>query len=139
MKVRMKTIYAGPAGNAQPGQTLDCDDETGQALIDGGYAEAIEVAVPDLTPEDAVMSWLMGLTVRTLKGIAAEMDVELDKEALKTAIAEALVEAGVLVPKEDDEDDPEDGKDQAESASVGGGETAADTDKPQPRQRTPPA
>lgn len=138
MKVRMKTILAGPAGNAQPGQVVEVGAEMGQALMDAGFAEAIEVAVPELTAEGAVMSWLMGLTVKQLKGVAAEMNVELDDRPRKADIAEALARAGVALPQEG-EDDPEDGKPQVETASLGAGETAANTEQPQPRRRTPAA
>lgn len=39
MKVKLKTIYSGPEGTYQPGETPDLKD--GQDLIDGGYAETV--------------------------------------------------------------------------------------------------
>ena len=39
IKVRMKTIYAGPEGTCQPGKEIDLDKEEAQSLVKGGYAE----------------------------------------------------------------------------------------------------
>jgi hypothetical protein len=43
MKVRLKTVMAGPAGTFKPGQVVE--DETGD-LVNGGYAEPIEIPEP---------------------------------------------------------------------------------------------
>lgn len=48
MNVRMKTIVAGPDFTAGPGQVINVPTEQAQALIDGGYAEA----VPDVVVEE---------------------------------------------------------------------------------------
>lgn len=39
LKVRMKTIYAGPEGTCQPGKTIDLEKEEAQSLVKAGYAE----------------------------------------------------------------------------------------------------
>lgn len=44
MKIRMKTLYAGPDGTIQPGQIGDLPSETAEVLIEGGYAEHPEAA-----------------------------------------------------------------------------------------------
>lgn len=46
MKIRMKTLMAGPGGVAFPGQIVDVPPETGRLLIEGGYAEAVERVRP---------------------------------------------------------------------------------------------
>ncbi len=57
MKIRIRTIVAGPNGNFQPGDEPDVDDDFGKSLIDGGYAElAVEAEeepekVEDLGPD----------------------------------------------------------------------------------------
>ena len=43
MKVRYKTLSAGPDGVVRVGDVRDVDDRTGTALISGGYAEAVGV------------------------------------------------------------------------------------------------
>lgn len=40
MKVKLRTLYCGPRGSFQPGQTVDFDEASAQALIAGGYGEA---------------------------------------------------------------------------------------------------
>lgn len=39
MKVKLKTVYAGPRGNCGPGAVIDLPDKEAQGLIDGEYAE----------------------------------------------------------------------------------------------------
>lgn len=51
MQVQLKTIYAGPTGVRQPGDTIEVSDAEGQALVDGKYA----VAVPDAVPAGVEM------------------------------------------------------------------------------------
>lgn len=42
MQVKMKTILSGPAGNAQPGETINVSDEVGASLVAGGYADEVQ-------------------------------------------------------------------------------------------------
>jgi len=42
MKVKIKTLLAGPGGIIQPGQIADVDPEQAVALIAGGFAVAVE-------------------------------------------------------------------------------------------------
>jgi hypothetical protein len=42
MKVKMRTLAAGPDGLYQPGQEIDLPAKQARALIEGGYAEAVE-------------------------------------------------------------------------------------------------
>ena len=51
MRVRLKTLYAGPSGVTHPGQIVDLPAAEAVALLNGGYADAvdappIETAVP---------------------------------------------------------------------------------------------
>ena len=50
MKVRMRTIYAGPAGTARPGAVIELELAEAEALIASGYASAAPV---DEVPESA--------------------------------------------------------------------------------------
>lgn len=49
MKIKMRTHYAGPAGNFPPGSVRECEDREAEALVDGGYAELVldEVSEPE--------------------------------------------------------------------------------------------
>lgn len=57
MKIRMKTLAAGPDGILSPGQEVDLPADKARALIEGGYAEAVskvrETAAVE-PPEQAV-------------------------------------------------------------------------------------
>lgn len=44
MKVKFKTIDAGPAGVRQPGSVVEVSEAEGKALLEGGYAELVEPA-----------------------------------------------------------------------------------------------
>lgn len=46
MKVKLRTLYCGPRGSFQPGQTVDFDEASAKELIAGGYGEAIGSAAP---------------------------------------------------------------------------------------------
>jgi len=58
MKVKMKTLAAGPDGVYPPGIEVDLPHKQAMALIEGGYAEAVgqvrETAAVE-PPEQAVM------------------------------------------------------------------------------------
>lgn len=42
MKIKMRTLMAGPDGTFQPGQTRDVSAKQAKALIDGGFAERVQ-------------------------------------------------------------------------------------------------
>ena len=42
MRVRFKTISAGPRGAIFPGDLLDVSESEAKTLVDGGYAEYVE-------------------------------------------------------------------------------------------------
>jgi hypothetical protein len=42
MKVRLKTLMAGPDGMFQPGSVIDLEGNEAQSLVSAGYAEPIE-------------------------------------------------------------------------------------------------
>jgi hypothetical protein len=44
MRVKLRTMVAGPGYAYTPGQVADIEREDAQALIDGGYAEAVPVS-----------------------------------------------------------------------------------------------
>ena len=41
MKIRLKTLMAGPQGIFMPGTVIDVDGEEFEALISGGYADRL--------------------------------------------------------------------------------------------------
>ena len=57
MRIRMKTLAAGPLATYRPGEVADVDAATAQAFIDGGYAEAVEQvqAVRESVQETAML------------------------------------------------------------------------------------
>ena len=42
MRVKLLTIYAGPAGSYSAGSVVDFDEADAKPLIDGGYATQVE-------------------------------------------------------------------------------------------------
>lgn len=44
--IKFKSIYAGPAGVYQPGESAQLSDKEEKALIAGGYAEPDEPGAP---------------------------------------------------------------------------------------------
>lgn len=42
MKVKMRTIMAGPGVAAQPGEVIEVSSEVGASLVQGGYAEPVK-------------------------------------------------------------------------------------------------
>jgi len=42
MRVRLKTLMAGPQGVFQPGSVIDLDIDEAEALVSAGYAEPLE-------------------------------------------------------------------------------------------------
>lgn len=55
MRVRFKSISAGPNGVRLPGQEFEVSDEEGFALIEGRYAELVvpeEAELEDQSPAD---------------------------------------------------------------------------------------
>lgn len=44
MKIKMRTTLAGPSGVLSAGQVADVSDEEGKALVDRGFAEAMDKA-----------------------------------------------------------------------------------------------
>jgi len=51
-QIRMKSILAGPAFSADPGQIVDCDEALAVALVAGGYAARLD-APPKRPPQVA--------------------------------------------------------------------------------------
>lgn len=51
MRVRMLTTYAGPSGTAREGEAITLSDAEGTALVDGGYAVALDAPAPAPAPE----------------------------------------------------------------------------------------
>lgn len=54
MKVKFKTLSAGPSGVIRPGDTVEVSDSEAKLLIDGGYAESAEPKkdpAPEAKPE----------------------------------------------------------------------------------------
>ncbi len=51
MKIRLKTLMAGPDGVFQPGSVIDRPNEEAEALISAGYAECLEPRIETATTE----------------------------------------------------------------------------------------
>lgn len=55
MKIRLNTLYAGPAGVIQPGQEVEMPDEIAAPLVADGYAVNLsEVVAPKQTKKKTV-------------------------------------------------------------------------------------
>ncbi len=50
MKIRLKTVMAGPEGVFSPGTVIEVTGEEAQALLSAGYADPVE-----FTPETAAI------------------------------------------------------------------------------------
>jgi hypothetical protein len=55
MKVRLKTLMAGPEGVFSPGAVIDAGTEEAEALIAGGYAERVDPPVQPAAVETAAI------------------------------------------------------------------------------------
>ncbi len=53
MKIRMKTLEAGPDGVFQVGAVRDLDEKAARARVDGGFAEYIGIPAREQAPEAA--------------------------------------------------------------------------------------
>jgi len=45
MKVKLKTLMAGPEGVFAPGSVVELDVDQAKALVSGGYAEFLELPI----------------------------------------------------------------------------------------------
>lgn len=52
MRIRMRTLASGPAGQFYPGQVYEVSDATGLAWVGGGYADLLPVTVVDPETDD---------------------------------------------------------------------------------------
>lgn len=52
MKIKMLTLAAGPDGVKHPGEIYDVNTKEGKALIEGRYAEAVDVTAEQEQSED---------------------------------------------------------------------------------------
>jgi hypothetical protein len=46
MRIQLTAVMAGPTGSYQAGEIADVDAAEAQALIEGGYAVAVEAPAP---------------------------------------------------------------------------------------------
>ena len=94
MKIKMKSIYAGPHGTFDAGAVRDVDAEHGKALVDGGYAEELkpivkETATLPVPPETR----LADMTRAQIDAFAKTKGIDTSGASTK-AEALALIEAG---------------------------------------------
>lgn len=54
MRVKLKTLMAGPEGVSQVGQTITVTDDEGKQLLDGGFAELVSVSADEEVPPSDV-------------------------------------------------------------------------------------
>lgn len=52
MKLRMRTLSAGPKGVRRPGQIVDVPEAEGEQLLKGGYAERLDAPAPKKASTD---------------------------------------------------------------------------------------
>jgi hypothetical protein len=50
MKIRLKTLMAGPGGVVRPGEVVDLPGDQARELIAGGFAELAEKPKPEPPP-----------------------------------------------------------------------------------------
>ena len=98
MRVRMKTLLAGPFGIRQPGEVHDVGAKEAEALVAGGYAEQVtdraaaehrggrtrKDKAPDRTQFDAAAQ--LAAEIAELEARLATAD-EADKPAVEDALA----------------------------------------------------
>lgn len=123
-RVRMRTVYAGPAGAAQAGAVLDLDDEQAQALIDSGNAEAVlppeAAAEAAEEAESAAETALKNLSVADLRAKASELGIDGATKMLKAELIAAIEDA-----QASQEPEGEDGGGPAETTSSAPPETTS--------------
>ncbi|MBO9598637.1 MAG: hypothetical protein J7559_12575 [Cohnella sp.] len=54
MKIKMKTLAAGPDGILQPNETYDVDQQKADDFVSGGYAEYVDEASESLSNLDDI-------------------------------------------------------------------------------------
>jgi SPP1 family predicted phage head-tail adaptor len=69
MKVRLKSVMAGPEGVFQPGLVIDAGKEEAETLIAAGYAEYLERSI-----EAAAIEPVSGEEYRAAKSTQAELN-----------------------------------------------------------------
>jgi len=155
MRIRMKTIAAGPHFTAVPGQAIDVPDDQGRDLSEGHYAEeamdpapapaqtdsaadqaaqagqgaSANPATPNPAPRNPAAEYRAELTeqnAETLKAMVEAAGIVLQRKALKADMVDALVAHRAA-----------NGVETAEAAA--GENAAARTDAPQPRRRRQPS
>jgi|GEM_PF-6722981 len=104
MKVVMRTIYAGPLGTANVGQTLDADEDTARALIAGGFA-----VLPTTLAVAEAGANLLAAEEALLEAQSAEADVLAAAEAARDAAAQAAAQAAAAAADEDEADEADEG------------------------------
>lgn len=73
MRVRLKTILAGPCYRGRAGRVLDVDEVMAGQLVEGGYAEAADpVPAPSASePSPGISLADLGITGQQAKALAA--------------------------------------------------------------------
>ena len=53
MRIKLKTIMAGPDGSTDPGHEIEVDAKTAKELVAGGFAEEVEhIETASIQPEE---------------------------------------------------------------------------------------
>lgn len=92
MKIRLKTIYAGPTGSFDAGTVRDFSDEEGQALVDAGYADELK---PLAKLETAVLPGAPEVRLSSMN--RAEIDAYGKAKGIDTSGASTKAEAIALI------------------------------------------
>ena len=94
MKIRMKSIYAGPLGTIDAGAVRDVPDADGKALVDGGYADELKPIVRETaTLPPPPETRLADMTRAQIDAFAKTKGIDTSGAGTK-AEAIALIEAG---------------------------------------------
>ena len=51
MKIKLRTLVANPDGVFQPGTVVDFPEWSAKQLVNGGFAEALEITPPPKKPK----------------------------------------------------------------------------------------
>jgi hypothetical protein len=85
MRIKLLSRYASPLGNFAVGEELDVPEEEAKQMVEGKYAEALEL-LPDKEPPNE----LKDMTVPQLKGLADGLELEYGSKIKKPELQELI-------------------------------------------------
>ena len=73
MHIKLSTIMSGPAGSHQPGDVIEVDDKTGDALIAGNYGSEFFPLQKSVAAEQAIAVPAENTAMRGRQGKRAKL------------------------------------------------------------------